>query len=273
MGDVAVSSSRITRTYSTTDPLAANSVMTFLSSGLGCALLCFKASKSVVRVGTTPKSAHLRHLGHLTARCPVIINSNPDFPIGQDCRLGPWAVRATLIMRAGGQNKGRSRLVTTSNMYRHTSQTPESPDFAMADMQQSLLHQVHDANVDGPSLSTTPPTESDQNVRKTAACLSCRNIKIKCVRGEGATACTRCLNKGTRCTIPEYRVGRRKGVPKYVSLLLLLLLLLFGILLRVLYLLHPTNPPICNNRPVVSLAPNAWGASQHSPLVLPQSFD
>lgn len=172
---------------------------------------------------------------------------------------------------AAGQNKGRSHLVT--NMYRHTSQIPEFPDFAMADMQQSLLDQVHDANVDGASLSTTPPPESDQNVRKTAACLSCRSIKIKCVRNEGATACTRCLNKGTRCTIPEYRVGRRKGVPKYVKPATATATATVWGLAACLYLLHPTNPPICNNRPVVSFAPNAWGASQHSPLVLPQSFD
>lgn len=134
----------------------------------------------------------------------------------------------------------------------------------MADMQQSLLDQVHDANVDGASLSTTPPPESDQNVRKTAACLSCRSIKIKCVRNEGATACTRCLNKGTRCTIPEYRVGRRKGVPKYVSLLLLLLLLLFGVLLLACICFIPQTPPYATIGPLYHL-PQTPGARLNTP--------
>ncbi|KAJ5902223.1 hypothetical protein N7495_002751 [Penicillium taxi] len=49
---------------------------------------------------------------------------------------------------------------------------------------------------------------------KRAACLSRRSIKIKCVRSSSqATVCNRCLSKGVKCSVPDYRVGRRKGVP------------------------------------------------------------
>ncbi|KAF1837421.1 hypothetical protein BDW02DRAFT_491348 [Decorospora gaudefroyi] len=47
---------------------------------------------------------------------------------------------------------------------------------------------------------------------KQAACLSCRKSKIKCRREEGAPICERCQNVGVECVIPEFHIGRQKGV-------------------------------------------------------------
>lgn len=47
---------------------------------------------------------------------------------------------------------------------------------------------------------------------KQAACLNCRRSKIKCRREEGATICYRCQHVGVNCVIPEFHVGRQKGV-------------------------------------------------------------
>jgi hypothetical protein len=50
---------------------------------------------------------------------------------------------------------------------------------------------------------------------KQAACLNCRKSKIKCRREEGAPICQRCENVGAECVIPEFHIGRQKGVKKY----------------------------------------------------------
>ncbi|CAN9096117.1 hypothetical protein CC77DRAFT_1073351 [Alternaria alternata] len=47
---------------------------------------------------------------------------------------------------------------------------------------------------------------------KQAACLNCRKSKIKCRRTEGAPICERCQNVGIECIIPEFHIGRQKGV-------------------------------------------------------------
>ncbi|KAF2828096.1 hypothetical protein CC86DRAFT_465859 [Ophiobolus disseminans] len=47
---------------------------------------------------------------------------------------------------------------------------------------------------------------------KQAACLNCRKSKIKCRRDEGALNCERCQHVGTECVIPEFHIGRQKGV-------------------------------------------------------------
>ncbi|KAF1942950.1 hypothetical protein EJ02DRAFT_502497 [Clathrospora elynae] len=47
---------------------------------------------------------------------------------------------------------------------------------------------------------------------KQAACLSCRKSKIKCRREEGAPICERCQSVGVECVIPEFHIGRQKGV-------------------------------------------------------------
>ncbi|EMD66224.1 hypothetical protein COCSADRAFT_197722 [Bipolaris sorokiniana ND90Pr] len=47
---------------------------------------------------------------------------------------------------------------------------------------------------------------------KQAACLNCRKSKIKCRREEGASVCERCSSVGVECIIPEFHIGRQKGV-------------------------------------------------------------
>ncbi|KAF2624908.1 hypothetical protein BU25DRAFT_373096 [Macroventuria anomochaeta] len=47
---------------------------------------------------------------------------------------------------------------------------------------------------------------------KQAACLNCRRSKIKCRRDEGAPNCERCTHLGAECVIPEFHIGRQKGV-------------------------------------------------------------
>lgn len=48
------------------------------------------------------------------------------------------------------------------------------------------------------------------------ACLNCRKSKIKCKRDEGAPNCERCTHLGAACVIPEFHIGRQKGVKKWV---------------------------------------------------------
>ncbi|KAJ4376554.1 hypothetical protein N0V86_006667 [Didymella sp. IMI 355093] len=50
------------------------------------------------------------------------------------------------------------------------------------------------------------------NNSKQAACLNCRKSKIKCRRDEGAPNCERCSHLGAECVIPEFHIGRQKGV-------------------------------------------------------------
>ncbi|KAF1844147.1 uncharacterized protein K460DRAFT_287349 [Cucurbitaria berberidis CBS 394.84] len=47
---------------------------------------------------------------------------------------------------------------------------------------------------------------------KQAACLNCRRSKIKCRRDDDAPICERCQHIGTECVIPEFHIGRQKGV-------------------------------------------------------------
>ncbi|KAH8727981.1 hypothetical protein GQ44DRAFT_609954 [Phaeosphaeriaceae sp. PMI808] len=47
---------------------------------------------------------------------------------------------------------------------------------------------------------------------KQAACLNCRKSKIKCRRDEGTVNCERCQHVGAECVIPEFHIGRQKGV-------------------------------------------------------------
>lgn len=54
---------------------------------------------------------------------------------------------------------------------------------------------------------------------KQAACINCRRSKLKCFRDDRVTTCTKCQQRGVDCIIPEYRVGRHKGVKKYAPYL------------------------------------------------------
>ena len=59
------------------------------------------------------------------------------------------------------------------------------------------------------------PTESsgqDGSNPRQAACFQCRRSKIKCIRDPDSTVCKRCEANGSECVIPEYHVGRYKGV-------------------------------------------------------------
>ena len=47
---------------------------------------------------------------------------------------------------------------------------------------------------------------------KQAACLECRKSKVRCQRAARAISCKRCANSGFQCVVPEYHVGRYKGV-------------------------------------------------------------
>ena len=60
--------------------------------------------------------------------------------------------------------------------------------------------------------STLALNGSDDSVLKQAACLDCRRSKVKCVRLPETIACKRCTNSGLQCIVPDYHVGRYKGV-------------------------------------------------------------
>ena len=67
--------------------------------------------------------------------------------------------------------------------------------------------------------STEAQSGSDNaNQLKQAACLECRRSKIKCIRDPDASICKRCQSNASECVIPEYHVGRYKGVKKYTKL-------------------------------------------------------
>ncbi|KAK5945306.1 hypothetical protein PMZ80_002510 [Knufia obscura] len=53
---------------------------------------------------------------------------------------------------------------------------------------------------------------SDDTSTKQAACLECRRSKVKCLRAPEAAACKKCTSAGVDCVVPEYHVGRYKGV-------------------------------------------------------------
>jgi len=58
----------------------------------------------------------------------------------------------------------------------------------------------------------TNSEDDDTNATKQAACLECRRSKVRCLRAPEAAACKKCTNAGLECVVPEYHVGRYKGV-------------------------------------------------------------
>ncbi|RDW75848.1 hypothetical protein BP5796_06669 [Coleophoma crateriformis] len=56
------------------------------------------------------------------------------------------------------------------------------------------------------------PNNDKHSTTKQAACLSCRRSKTRCLRGAEDSKCKRCLQTDSECVIPDYHVGRRKGV-------------------------------------------------------------
>ncbi|TVY36594.1 Satratoxin biosynthesis SC1 cluster transcription factor [Lachnellula occidentalis] len=47
---------------------------------------------------------------------------------------------------------------------------------------------------------------------KQAACLNCRRSKTRCLRDPGDLRCKKCTQTRGDCVVPEYRVGRKKGI-------------------------------------------------------------
>lgn len=60
--------------------------------------------------------------------------------------------------------------------------------------------------------SSAARTEEEDSTLKQAACLACRRTKVKCVRAADAPMCKRCEYTGSQCIVPDYHVGRYKGV-------------------------------------------------------------
>ncbi|KUJ22901.1 uncharacterized protein LY89DRAFT_313584 [Mollisia scopiformis] len=62
-----------------------------------------------------------------------------------------------------------------------------------------------------PSSSNTAE-KGDSQGQKQAACLNCRRSKTRCLRNAGDLKCKKCSQAQTECIIPDYRVGRKKGI-------------------------------------------------------------
>jgi hypothetical protein len=72
--------------------------------------------------------------------------------------------------------------------------------------------------VRSPSSSTTADKADSPGASslKQAACLNCRRSKTRCLRSPGDRRCKKCTQADVECVIPDYRVGRKKGIKKYV---------------------------------------------------------
>jgi hypothetical protein len=60
-------------------------------------------------------------------------------------------------------------------------------------------------------MSSAEPASGDAPPKQ-AACLECRKSKVRCLRETGTSICKRCTANNTECVVPEYHVGRYKGV-------------------------------------------------------------
>ncbi|KAI9686297.1 MAG: hypothetical protein M1820_010671 [Bogoriella megaspora] len=60
--------------------------------------------------------------------------------------------------------------------------------------------------------SPTSPGVRPSSRSKQAACVNCRKSKIRCRRDGADLKCEKCLQSGSECVVPDYHVGRRKGV-------------------------------------------------------------
>ncbi|KAI0007663.1 hypothetical protein F4779DRAFT_628969 [Xylariaceae sp. FL0662B] len=54
-----------------------------------------------------------------------------------------------------------------------------------------------------------PETRDEERL---AACFNCKKSKLKCVRPNGSSTCTRCNQRSIQCSAPLFHVGRHKGV-------------------------------------------------------------
>ncbi|EDO04608.1 hypothetical protein SS1G_07091 [Sclerotinia sclerotiorum 1980 UF-70] len=67
------------------------------------------------------------------------------------------------------------------------------------------------AQVSGVSTHDVRNTISKKFPRQ-AACLNCRRSKTRCIRGPADVNCQRCRQNDMECLVPDFHVGRRKGV-------------------------------------------------------------
>ncbi|TVY93946.1 Satratoxin biosynthesis SC1 cluster transcription factor [Lachnellula willkommii] len=63
-----------------------------------------------------------------------------------------------------------------------------------------------------PSSSIKTEKADNKASGKQAACLNCRRSKTRCLRDPGDLRCKKCTQTRGDCVVPEYRVGRKKGI-------------------------------------------------------------
>jgi hypothetical protein len=75
---------------------------------------------------------------------------------------------------------------------------------------------IIDMEVRSPRSSSNDATEKgdSNNAQKQAACLNCRRSKTRCLRNQGDHRCKKCSLTQAECIVPDYRVGRKKGIKK-----------------------------------------------------------
>ncbi|KAI0467714.1 hypothetical protein F4859DRAFT_506630 [Xylaria cf. heliscus] len=64
-------------------------------------------------------------------------------------------------------------------------------------------------------MSETSPRASNPDSKdeeRLASCFNCKKSKVKCVRPEGSSTCSRCALRKLECSAPLFHVGRHKGV-------------------------------------------------------------
>ncbi|XMA14581.1 hypothetical protein WAI453_007372 [Rhynchosporium graminicola] len=68
-------------------------------------------------------------------------------------------------------------------------------------------------SVRSPSSSNTAERDGGSGSQKQAACLNCRKSKTRCLRNVAEDLrCKKCVQAGAECIVPDYRVGRKKGI-------------------------------------------------------------
>jgi len=74
---------------------------------------------------------------------------------------------------------------------------------------------MEDRSLRSPSSSNTAEKDGSAS-QKQAACLNCRKSKTRCLRNVAEDIrCKKCAQTGAECIVPDYRVGRKKGIKKY----------------------------------------------------------
>ncbi|KAK0124703.1 hypothetical protein ONS95_009646 [Cadophora gregata] len=71
---------------------------------------------------------------------------------------------------------------------------------------------MEDRPLRSPSSSNTAEKDGPGS-QKQAACLNCRKSKTRCLRNAAEDIrCKKCAQTGAECIVPDYRVGRKKGI-------------------------------------------------------------